>query len=90
MNVRLKTLSKFHPRMLKTYALTDGAKIKIASRRGKVEAVVKISDMAVAGTVFMPFHFAESAANKLTNTALDPVCKIPELKVCAVRLSTAA
>jgi formate dehydrogenase alpha subunit len=72
------------------YALTDGAKITIASRRGQVEAVVKISKMAVAGTVFMPFHFAESAANKLTNTALDPVCKIPELKVCAVKLSAAA
>jgi len=73
-----------------TYALTDGAKITIASRRGQVEAAVKISKMAIAGTVFMPFHFVESAANKLTNTALDPVCKIPELKVCAVKLSTAA
>ncbi len=73
-----------------TYALTDGDKITIASRRGQVDAVVKISEMAVAGTVFMPFHFAESAANKLTNTALDPVCKIPELKVCAVKLSVAA
>ncbi len=74
----------------KTYSLTDGAKLTIASRRGQVDAVAKISKMAVAGTVFMPFHFAESAANKLTNTALDPVCKIPELKVCAVKLSSAA
>ena len=74
----------------KTYALTDGAMLTIASRRGQVDAVAKISKMAVAGTVFMPFHFAESAANKLTNTALDPVCKIPELKVCAVKLSAAA
>lgn len=73
-----------------TYTLTDGAKITIASRRGQVDAVVKISKMAVAGTVFMPFHFAESAANKLTNSALDPVCKIPELKVCAVKLSATA
>ncbi len=78
------------PEDAETYALTDGAMITIASRRGQVQAVVKISKMAVAGTVFMPFHFAESAANRLTNTALDPVCKIPELKVCAVRLSAAA
>jgi len=39
--------------------------------------------------LFMPFHFAESNANALTNTALDPVCKIPELKVCAVKLEKA-
>jgi len=34
----------------------------------------------------MPFHYAESAVNELTNTAIDPVAKIPELKVCAVRI----
>ncbi len=36
----------------------------------------------------MPFHYAEAAANRLTNTALDPVCSIPELKVCAVKILT--
>jgi formate dehydrogenase major subunit/formate dehydrogenase alpha subunit len=46
--------------------------------------------MAVTGTVFMPFHFAEGAANMLTNAALDPVSGIPEFKVCAVKLSKAA
>ena len=39
------------------------------------------------GVVFIPFHFAESAANVLTNPALDPVAKIPEFKVCAVKIS---
>jgi formate dehydrogenase major subunit/formate dehydrogenase alpha subunit len=43
--------------------------------------------MAVEGTIFIPFHFAEAAANVLTNAALDPVSKIPEYKVCAVRIS---
>jgi len=38
------------------------------------------------GIVFMTFHFAEAAANLLTNPALDPVAKIPEYKVCAVRV----
>jgi formate dehydrogenase major subunit/formate dehydrogenase alpha subunit len=47
--------------------------------------------MAVPGTVFVPFHFAQAAANKLTSAAvLDPVCGIPEFKVCAVKLSKAA
>ena len=41
------------------------------------------------GVVFIPFHFVEAAANKLTNPALDPVALIPELKVCAVRIESA-
>ena len=41
-------------------------------------------------TFFMPFHFKEAPANVLTNPALDPVAKIPELKVCAVRIEKVA
>jgi formate dehydrogenase major subunit len=62
----------------------------IASRRGKIEARVKIIDTAADGTVFIPFHFAKAAANKLTNAALDPISGIPELKVCAVKIGKAA
>jgi formate dehydrogenase major subunit len=51
---------------------------------------LSVSDKAVDGTVFIPFHFAEAAANRLTNSALDPVSKIPEFKVCAVKISKAA
>ncbi len=67
--------------------LIDGQKVKVASRRGEIEADVKVSDKAVTGTVFLPFHFANAAANRLTNSALDPVSKIPEFKVCAVKVS---
>ena len=67
--------------------LLDGQKVKVASRRGEIEVDVKVSDKAVSGTVFLlPFHFAAAAANRLTNAALDPVSKIPEYKVCAVKL----
>jgi formate dehydrogenase major subunit/formate dehydrogenase alpha subunit len=72
------------------YNLAEGAMATVTSRRGDIQARVAISDKAVAGTVFLPFHFAEAAANKLTNAALDPVSGIPELKVCAVKLSSAA
>ncbi len=72
------------------YRIEDGGKAKIASRRGEIIAKVKVSEKAVAGSVFIPFHFAEAAANKLTSAALDPVSKIPEYKVCAVKLSKAA
>ena len=68
------------------YGLAAGAMATVASRRGDIKARVVISDKAVTGTAFLPFHFAEAAANKLTNAALDPVSGIPELKVCAVRL----
>jgi len=72
------------------YELEDGATVEVASRRGNIEAVVQISTTAVNGTIFIPFHFAESAANKLTNAELDPVSGIPEFKVCAVKISKAA
>jgi len=45
-----------------------------------------VSDRAKKGTLFIPFHFAKAAANRLTNPALDPIAKIPEFKVCAIRI----
>ncbi len=78
------------PRDAQEHGLQEGVKVEIASRRGAIQAVVKLSEMAVDGTVFIPFHFAEAAANRLTNAALDPTSKIPEYKVCAVKLAKAA
>lgn len=72
------------------YKVNDNSMVKITSRRGEITAKVKISDIAVSGTIFIPFHFAEAAANVLTNAKLDPVSKIPEFKACAVRISNAA
>jgi len=72
------------------YDLADGDMVDVASRRGAIQAKVQISTKAVDGTVFIPFHYATAAANMLTNAALDPVCGIPEFKVCAVKLSKAA
>jgi formate dehydrogenase major subunit/formate dehydrogenase alpha subunit len=72
------------------YGLEDGNMVKVMSRRGEIQARLKVSQKAVSGTVFIPFHFAQAAANRLTNAALDPVSKIPEYKVCAIKLSKAA
>ncbi len=60
--------------------------IEVTSRRGTVHARAIITDRVPIGTIFMPFHFHEAPANELTNDAIDPIAKIPELKVCAVRL----
>ncbi len=72
------------------YNLADGSRVNIASRRGNIDARVQVSPKAVSGTVFIPFHYACAAANKLTNAELDPVSGIPEYKVCAVKISAAA
>ena len=66
--------------------IKDGDRVKVISRRGEVAAKTKITEKSPPKVVFMTFHFAESAANLLTNAALDPVAKIPEFKVCAVRV----
>jgi formate dehydrogenase major subunit len=72
------------------YAVEDGAVVSVASRRGTIEAKIKVSTKAVPGTVFIPFHYAAAAANRLTNAALDPISGIPEYKVCAVKLAKTA
>jgi formate dehydrogenase alpha subunit len=72
------------------FELEEGALVNIASRRGNIQARIKISRKAVDGTVFIPFHYAAAAANRLTNAALDPISGIPEYKVCAVKVSKAA
>jgi formate dehydrogenase major subunit len=64
----------------------DGEKVRVASRRGKIEIPVQVTPRSPQGTVFIPFHFFEAAANRLTNTALDPIGKTPEFKVCAVKV----
>ena len=66
--------------------LDDGERVKVVSRRGDLEARLKITERSPKGTIFIPFHYAEAAANQLTLTVLDPEAKIPELKVCAVRI----
>ncbi len=70
--------------------VSQGDLVSVSSRRGKIEVPARVGDMTRPGTVFIPFHWAEQAVNLLTNTALDPIARIPELKVCAVRLEKAA
>jgi formate dehydrogenase alpha subunit len=60
--------------------------VKLTTRRGTVNARVKITTASSEGVVYMNFHFAENCSNILTNNALDPVAKTPEYKVCAVKI----
>ena len=66
--------------------IADGEIVRVASRRGEVTGRARITEILPPGVVCMSFHFAESPTNVLTNPAIDPISKIPELKVCAVRV----
>jgi formate dehydrogenase (NADP+) alpha subunit len=78
--------AEISPRDAKKHGLVNGEKVRLITRRGQIEATVMITDRSRPGVVFMPFHYKEAAANRLTNPATDPVSKIPEFKVCALRL----
>jgi formate dehydrogenase major subunit len=66
--------------------LTQGDFVLVRSRRGEVRLRLACDEGTPPGTIFVPFAFAEAAANLLTNSALDPIGKIPEFKFCAVQV----
>ncbi len=70
--------------------IADGDMAQVSSRRGQVKIAARISKVVPQGLVFTSFHFPEVAINKLTNPAKDSLSKIPELKVCAVRVEKAS
>ena len=77
---------EIHPDDADKLKVRDGDIVKVTSRRGSLDVKVMVSGRPLKGLVFIPFHYSEAAANLLTNTALDPVARIPELKVCAVKI----
>ncbi len=77
---------EIHPYDATDIGIKSGEDIRIISRRGEVITKATVTDVVEPGTIFMSFHFMEANANELTNPALDPICKIPEYKVCAVRV----
>jgi formate dehydrogenase major subunit len=70
----------------KKIGLNGHQHVRVSSKRGQIELGVRVTDDIKRGVIFIPFHFAEAAANMLTNAAIDPVAKIPEYKVCAVKV----
>ena len=66
--------------------IAAGAMVRLTSRRGAISLAVRVAERMPEGAVFVPFCYAEAAVNLLTNPALDPFGKIPELKYCAVRV----
>ncbi|MEV5276491.1 molybdopterin-dependent oxidoreductase [Streptomyces sp. NPDC051994] len=78
---------EMHPLLAARIGVADGDRVTVTSRRGRATAPARVTGAIRSDTVFMPFHWAgEGRANNLTNPALDPVSKMPEFKVCAVRV----
>ncbi|MDD3978146.1 MAG: formate dehydrogenase subunit alpha [Methanomicrobium sp.] len=77
---------EINPEDAKELEIVNGEKVRAITRRGEVEVNAKVTKDIMKGVMFMPFHFAECPANRLTNDALDPVSKIPEYKACAIKV----
>jgi formate dehydrogenase major subunit len=75
-----------HPDDCARLGLNDGDFVRVASRRGAIQLKIRAARGPQPGSIFIPFHFREAAANVLTTDKLDPYGKIPEFKFCAVRL----
>jgi assimilatory nitrate reductase catalytic subunit len=82
---------ELHPSLAQSLSIADGEMVSLESRRGRATGRARVTADIRPDTVFMPFHWGGSgAANLLTNPALDPASRMPEFKVCAVRLERSA
>ncbi len=77
---------EIHLQDAKKCGIKDGDSVEVSTPRGTVVTTARVGTTVAKGWLFMPFHFAEGPANMLTNDALDPIAKIPELKVCAANI----
>jgi assimilatory nitrate reductase catalytic subunit len=84
-------LCEMHPKLAEAHGIADGDLVRVTSRRGSMTLPAKVVATIRPDTVFIPFHWAgRQAVNQLTNRALDPISKIPEYKVSAVRIERVA
>ncbi len=84
-----RPLVEVNPDDAERLGLNGGKRVRVTSRRGHIEAEAWVTDRVPPGMVYANFHFPEASANALTIAALDPVAKIPEFKVCAVKVELA-
>lgn len=85
-----KAVVEINPQDAKRLGIGQGQRVTVESRRGAIQVDALVTERVAPGVVFMSFHFAEAAANVLTTREVDPEAKIPELKVCAVRIQSEA
>ncbi len=81
-----EAIASISPQALRSLHIEAGEKIKVSTRRGAIELTARADSALPDNMIFIPFCYAEAAANTLTNPALDPVGKIPEFKFCAAKV----
>ena len=80
-------IAEMHPSAARVARVSNGDRVTLTTRRGAATFTVKVTRAIREDTVFVPFHWGgEQSANRLTNPALDPTSRMPEFKVCAVRV----
>jgi len=77
---------EINPADAEKLGIRDGMKVKVSSRRGSIITHAKVTNKVNEGVTFMPIHFGEAPANKLTNRNIDPTSLIPELKISSIRI----
>jgi formate dehydrogenase alpha subunit len=85
-----EALLEIHPEDAKMLGIRNQDKVEVTSRRGSVQLKAEITERVPQKVVFSTFHFREASINILTNSAFDPVAKIPEYKECAVKIRRCA
>jgi formate dehydrogenase major subunit len=81
-----EAVAHLSPRELRRLGVEPGAPVRVTTRRGAIELAARADRDVPPGLIFIPFCYAEAAANLLTNSALDPFGKIPEYKFCAAKV----
>ncbi len=90
MEVYGQSLIEVNPEDATRLGLNGNQRVRVTSRRGSIEAQAWVTERVPPGMVYANFHFPDASANELTIAALDPVAKIPEYKVCAVKVESVA
>ncbi len=86
MQVYGQALIEINPEDAERLGLDGGKRVRVTSRRGSIEAEAWVTERVPPGMVYANFHFPDASANELTQAVLDPVAKIPEYKVTAVKV----
>ena len=86
MEIEGKSFIEMNERDAAELGIANGDRVRVSSRRGQIETTARVGKKCSPGESWMPFHFPDGNCNWLTNAALDRYARIPEYKVCAVRI----
>lgn len=89
MNIAGRSFVEVNPTDAARKGVVNGGRVKVSSPRGEIEVDARVTERVPEGMLYLPFHYADGAANWLTSSAVDPISKTPEYKVCAAKIEKA-